>query len=203
MTSADTPTEALEDHVHTRHQELGPRLWISAAAVALVITVLAGSVAKDLGQHGRAGYQVSGAFMTLADILLLLGVVAFAWAGVVPRGGWRGVAGWLAIVGSAGSVGAEIALRVNFDAGSAAFGVAGSAQALGFIGLGIAVVLERRWSSWHRFALLALGLYVPCVLVPALASSGGQNLAALACFHFLVLAVGIAWARELKSSTTS
>jgi hypothetical protein len=110
------------------------------------------------------------------------------------------VAGALAVAGSAVAIGAEVLLRVNFDVGTAAFSVGGPAQALGFVGLGATIAYDRRWHDWHRFALLALGIYIPAILVPALALSHGQNLAALAGFHTLVLLVGAAWLGEARSA---
>jgi hypothetical protein len=176
----------------------GPGLWIGAAAIALVVTALAAWVTPDLARHGHDAFSVSGVFMSLSDLLLCLGVIALVRSDAVRPGGWRSVAKALAVAGSAASIGAEILLRISWTGGNDAFGVAGPAQALGFIGLGVALILDRRWQGPARFALLALGLYVPAVLVPALAASGGTNLAALAGFHTLVLVTGIAWLNQEK-----
>jgi hypothetical protein len=187
---------------HTRSASLppltGPLAWVVAALVALVVTILAGTVAPQLARHGAAAYRVSGFFMTVSDLLVLAGVVALAGTAAVRDGWLKRIAFVLAIAGSAGIVVAEVLLRVNADTGNAVFQGVGPIQALGFIGVGVGIVLTHAWTSWRRFVVLALGVYVPAVLVPALAASkGAENLPALGGYHALILAVGIAFAMEV------
>jgi hypothetical protein len=177
----------------------GPWWWLGAATVALAVTFSALSFAPALARHDSAGYLVSGVLMTASDVLLLVGVVALGGAAASGHGRLRAVSFVLAVIGSAGSVVAEALLRVDFHLGTMAFSVVGPAQALGFLGLGLALARAGRWRSWRRFSLLVLGAYVPLVLVPVLAASGGQNLWALAGFHALVLLVGLAWLTETRS----
>lgn len=175
----------------------GPVLCLAAAAIALVVTALAATAVPTLARHGTVGYDVSGFWMCLSDVLLLAAVLVFVREARAGAGGkLTTISSWLAVLGSAGAVLAEAVLRVSFSAGTAGFSVAGPLQALGFIGLGVGVVRGGVWGGWRRFTWLALGLYVPLVLVPALARSGGQNLAALAGFHGLVGLVGLAWLVE-------
>ena len=170
--------------------------WIAAAVIALAVTAAAATVAPELARHGHPSYAVSGVLMTLSDLLLLLGVVSLSRSGAARSGwAWR-VSSVLAVVGSAGAVVAEVLLRFDFQAGTTAFGVVGTLQALGFIGLGLCLAVAGPWGSWRRFTLLALGLYVPAVLVPLMAHTHGQSLAGLAGFHLLVLLTGVAWLLE-------
>lgn len=48
------------------------------------------------------------------------------------------------------------------------------------------------WTSWHRFAPLGFGLYIPFVMLPTLIASHGESLAALAGYHTCVLLLGVA-----------
>lgn len=176
----------------------GPLLCLAAAAIALVVTGLAATVVPSLARHATTGFDISGAWMCLSDALFLAAVLVFVRSDDLPRGQLTRVSTWLVVVGSTAAVVAEAMLRADFSLGTDAFSVAGPLQALGIIGLGIAVVRAHRWSGWHRFSWLLLGLYVPLVLVPALAHSGGQNLGALAGFHGCIALVGVAWLSEVR-----
>lgn len=176
----------------------GPLLCLTAAAIALVVTGLAATAVPSLAKHATTGFDISGAWMCLSDALFLAAILVFVRSDALRDGRLTRVSTWLAVIGSAAAVVAEAMLRADFSLGTDAFSVAGPMQALGIIGLGIAVVRAHRWSGWHRFTWLLLGLYVPLVLVPALAHSGGQNLAALAGFHGCIALVGVAWLAEVR-----
>ena len=191
MTALDTHRPTV-----TTPARRGAEALIASGVVALTVTLGAMTFAPRLARHGSGGYIVSGVLMTAVDLLYLAGVLGLLRSAATRRGGLRRVAAVLALAGSAGVVIAEVLLRVSFHVGTAAFSVVGPAQALGVIGLGIAVIRTGSWSSWRRFVWLVQGAYVPLVLVPALAASGGQNLPALAGFHTLVLISGVAFAIE-------
>lgn len=174
----------------------GALWWIAAAVVALAVTGAAAMVAPALGRQGEPAYWMSGLLMTVSDVLLLLGVVALSRSGAArPAWAWAASAA-AAVLGSAGAVVAEVLLRFDFQLGTAVFGIVGTLQALGFIGLGLCMAVNGTWHGWRRFTLLALGLYVPAVLVPLMTHSHGHSLAGLAGFHVLVLLTGIAWWAE-------
>ena len=197
MTTTGTPHPSLRA-ARRPVVDLGPSALITSAVIALAVTFTAMTFVPDLAHHGRTGFALSGVVMTAADALYLLGVVALVCSGAVPRGPVWTAAAALALVGSAAVVVAEVLLRVSYDVGTNMFSVVGPIQSLGMVGLGIGVLRAHRWSGWRRFTWLVQGLYVPVVLVPALAASGGQNLPALAGFHALVLTCGIAFAIELR-----
>lgn len=184
-----------------RHRQLaGPAAFIVAAAIALPLTLAAGTLAPRLAVRGDIHYTYSGVAMTLSDLCVLIGVLVLATTSAVRDGWLKRIAYLLAIAGSAGIVVAEVLLRVKADTGDAVFGVVGPTQALGLIGVGIGIILSRVWRGWRRFAVLAMGLYIPAVLVPALAlSSSKENLLALAGYHGLILVVGLAFWQEARA----
>lgn len=53
------------------------------------------------------------------------------------------------------------------------FGIAPLLTALGLVLAGVAVLRAGRWTSWHRFTPLLLGIYVVVILTPVLIISGG------------------------------
>lgn len=177
---------------------LAPALVIASGVVALVTTAAAAFVNPAIATPGRAAYNGSGVVMTLVDLLLAIGLTGLVLSAAVRPGVLRWVAGALLVAGSFAIVPAEILLRVNFATGNAAFGIAGPVQAVGLILFGIGVIVTGRWTSWRRFAVLAMGLYVPVVMMPALIMSHGDNLAALAGYHLCVVLVGAAYAVESR-----
>ncbi len=178
----------------------GPWLMIMAAASALVVTAAAAWLDPGIARPGYLHYAYSGAVMTLVDFLVMLGIVGLCFTRAADDGRLK-VAGFaLLVLGSAGIVFAEPLLRVSFALGNSVFGVVGPLQALGFIVVGIAIIRTGAWRSWRRFPVLALGLYIPCLMVPLLIASGGASLAALAGYHAGVLLVGTAWLAESRAS---
>jgi hypothetical protein len=168
---------------------------LASAAGALILTAVAAFVDPSLAKPGDPQYITSGGVMTLADLLLALGLSALVVQAL--RGGWfKLLAGGLLVIGSFAVVPAEVTLRVNFDLGNSVFGIIGPIQAAGLILCGIGVIRSGRWSSWRRFTPLIFGLYVPAVMVPALIASHGGSLAALAGYHACVLLTGLAFLVE-------
>jgi hypothetical protein len=176
----------------------GPAALIGAGVIALAVTLSAATFVPALAQHGHSAYSASGAAMSAADLLVLIGMAVLSRSEAVRQGWLKRIGFILALSGSAGVVVAEGILRANFDLGNAVFGIVGPMQAIGFILVGIGIILTSAWSGWRRFVLLLLGLYVPAVLVPALALSKGENLPALAGYHTLILLVGIAYWQESR-----
>lgn len=175
--------------------------FVSSGGIGLVVTALALTVWPSLAHTGATSYLVSGAAMTTSD-LLLLAALFLLWRSPVRGVGRLSTAGALVgVAASAGVVAAEIALRINHDVGNQLFKVVGPVQALGLIVVGVGVVRAGFLVGWRRWPLLLTGLYVPLVLGPALAASGGENLPALGGFHLLVLVTGLAFRPTSRGST--
>lgn len=196
--ATETPTTrtGVAERPASPTMRLGPLAFVVSGVGALGVTVAAATVSPDLVQPGTTGYVVSGGLMTLSDFALLVGIVVLARSDAVRRGALRSFGFALAILGSLGILPAEVELRINHDAGNAAFQVVGPIQALGLILVGIGIALTRSWTGWRRFITLALGIYVPAILVPSLAASNGENLLTLGGYHLLVLALGVAFWQE-------
>ncbi len=198
---SETATTGRSARTGATHVAWGPNALIGAAVIALATTGAAATVAPApaLAQHGQGAYLTSGVTMILSDLLMLLGVITLYRSAAVRVGLLKTAGFLLAIAGSVGVVVAEGLLRANFATGATAFTIVGPLQALGLILIGLGVIVTRVWRGWHRYVMLLTGLYVPAVLVPAMAAANGENLLALSGYHALVLMVGIAYLRERTS----
>jgi len=175
---------------------LGPWYLIVSAGLALMVTTAAAFIDAGIARPGDPHYAASGFVMTPVDLLLALGFAAMASASAVSAGWLKKTAFALLIGGSLVMVPAEALLRVDFGLGNVIFGIAGPLQALGMILAGIGVIRTGRWSSWRRFALVAMGLYIPLVMMPWLILGHGTGLLPLAGYHLFVLLIGIAYLVE-------
>lgn len=91
---------------------------------------------------------------------------------------------------------AEATLRFSYSAGGALFGIVEPLMAAGFILLGIGLLRSGTWRGWHRVVPLLCGLYLPFVLVPAFALTGGPSFPAITAWQVLFLLLGVAMWRE-------
>ena len=181
----------------TSVNRIGAVTMLVSGLTALMVTIAA-IVDPDLAQAGKSAYLVSGVVMCLVDLGVALGIAAVAAATPIALGRLRTPIVVLTVAASLAMVVAEAALRVDFATGTAAYGVVGPLQALGLIAMGVGIVRAGRWTSWRRFAVLAWGLYVPLVMVPLLAASGGTSLVALGGYHLGVVAAAWALRSELR-----
>lgn len=186
MSSISVPAASTStDHAAVK---FGPTAWLAASSIALAVTAAAATFAPGLARHHDHLYAWSGVAVSIADALVLAGVIALARSGALRPGPLRTVSFALAIAGSAGIVVAEVMLRVDDKVGNGMFSVVGPIQALGFIIGGIGIAFVGTWQGWHRVPLAALGLYVPLVLVPfvivpAQVAGKEENLPPLAGYH--------------------
>ena len=144
----------------------------SLALVGVAITVLAALFAA-IG--ALTGWEPSWGFLAQAVIHVgeLAVVIALALCGAAGRG-WLARTGLgAAIIGQVLLVAAELIYPVSPDVGDQIFYVAPLLSAVGLIVAGIAVLIARRWSGWHRFTPMLVGLWSLVVLTPALIASGG------------------------------
>lgn len=149
-----------------------------------------------LADKTTAVFDISGMVLTLTHVMVFVGVIGLAMSGA-GGSGWPARIGFpVALVGLGALALGEAVLRVNFDLGNVFFGIAVPAAGLGMVVVGIAILLARRWTGWHRLIALACGLYVPVVLIPAFAIAGGPSFPALAGFGACYLLLGIAMQAE-------
>ena len=115
----------------------------------------------------------------VSHLLSIVGIAGLAWSGAAGRArlGFAGLA--LTLLGLAVTILAEAIWAIAGEDSAVPFYSAGAlAQALGLILAGLAVVRAGRWSGWRRYTVLATGLFIPLILLPAFALPGyGANYA--------------------------
>jgi hypothetical protein len=164
----------------------------SAGAVALSLALLAGFAPADESPYLYPIFVAS-----------LAGVVALALVGAAP--GATGRAGMVvAAVGLLGFVAAEI--LTPGPAGDALYAVVPLVTALGMVLAGIAVLRAGRWSGWHRYAPILVGLWIVVVVVPVLlvvgdpgGSGATPDMFAIGAWHLLWAALGAAVLGETRT----
>lgn len=176
-----------------------PALVLVAAAMQVPVGIATATFAPGLADKATAAFFASGAWLTLAHILMLAGVAGLYGTDAV-RGGWlKRIAFAVAGLGLAALVLGESVLRVNFDLGNAFFGIASPATALGMVLIGIGTIVSRTWTGWHRYAALICGLYVPVVLIPSFIAAKGPSFIALAGWSCCFLSLGLAMRAEQRA----
>ena len=171
---------------------------ITAAAYRQISTVPA----------DRLSAPFSGSFATattltwgLSQVMFVFTLVAFARSGAVGTSRLGRAGAWLAVVGGVVFVIAHAVslvfrdARTDDPAGITAvtlFAAASVLTAIGFLMAGAAVLRAGRWASWRRYSVLAVGVWMVC-LVPLqmtslLALSVAVYAALIAAFAVALLA---------------
>lgn len=128
----------------------------------------------------RLNFPFSGSLATvtsltwgLSQVLFVVTLLAFARSGAVGTSRPGRIGAWLALVGGVVFVAAHAVsvifrnARVDDPAGVGAvtlFAIATVLTAVGFIVAGVAVVRAGRWTSWRRCTVLAIGIWMLCML---------------------------------------
>ena len=171
---------------------------ITAAAYRTISTV----------PDDRLNFPFSGSLATvttltwgLSQVMFVVTLVAFARSGAVGTSRMGRAGAWLAVAGGAVFVAAHAVslvfrdARTDDPAGVTAitlFAVASVLTAIGFLMAGAAVVRARRWTSWRRYTVLAVGVWLLCMvplqLTSLLAVSVAIYAALIAAFAVALLA---------------
>jgi hypothetical protein len=162
----------------------GP-LVIAAAVISIPIGLATSTFYPGLAQPGTPAFGYSGAVLSITHLMTLAGFALLAFTGAAGRGRLAMVAYTVTLAGLAAQFLGESVLRVDFNVGITLFSVASPAMGGGFILLGIAILRARRWSGWRRYPVLAAGLFVPIVLIPAFALAGGPSFPAITAWAAL------------------
>jgi hypothetical protein len=103
----------------------------------------------------------------------LAAVVALALCGAAGTG-WLGKVGLgLAGLGALILAVAEVITESSPGVSDTLFTIAPNLVGVGLILAGIAILRTGRWTGWHRYVTLVLGIYVFAVLTPVIIASGG------------------------------
>lgn len=171
-------------------------LVIGQAAVSIAIGVLTTTVYPQSHEVGNAAFYSWGAVLTAMHVLLFVGVATLVATGAAGRGRFASVASTVVLAGLALQAVAEALLRISFNTGNALFGVVVPAIAVGILLLGVAIWRAGTWRGWSRLVPFACGAYIPLILLPWFALSGGVNFLAIAGWQVLFGVLGVAMWRQ-------
>ena len=156
----------------------------------------------------RLNFPFSGSLATatsltwgLSQALFVITLVGFARSGAVGASRPGRIGAWLAVVGGIVFVAAHAVslifrdARLDDPAGAGAvtlFTIATVLTAVGFIAAGVAVAQAGRWTGWRRFPVLAVGVWLLCLLplqfTPVLPLSVAVYAVTIAAFAIALLA---------------
>jgi hypothetical protein len=169
-----------------------PRITLSSTAF-LAWSSIAGGVLALVGGIPLASFEAADqplwwvpVLNAVSHLLVLLGVAGLVRSGAAGRGRLAASGLWLTILGLAVNIVAEFAWLIGTSAFGALLGISVLAITLGLILAGAAMVRGGRWAGWQRFTLLACGLYIPLVLLPAFALPGLLP-------HYAIGGWGVCW----------
>ncbi len=162
----------------------GAGLWAVAAAIEVV------------GVPDGAAFVAFELVWALAQLFLLVGLVALArsrpWAD--RRAGRVGLA--IAVVGRLVFLAAELdCIRLGTN-DSNLLPVGMVLTLVGMTTLGVAVVRQRCWVGWHRWAPLAMGVYPLVAMLPLVAITGEPPTVTIGLWAATFAALGVAQGRE-------
>jgi len=170
----------------------GPSAMIAGVVVIVALGV---RVTAVLPKH----HLVLLASFALSDLLIVATLVVLRRTDACGDGASARIGLGLASFGYLMDVPGELLTEASRPVAGTLSGVGTLLFAVGLIVAGISMLRARRWHGWHRFVPLALGAYIPVVLLPSLMLRRGPNLA----FGFLgviYLVLGLAVRAEQTTS---
>lgn len=165
---------------------------IAAALLQLVLGIpLASLQAKD-----PPLWQIA-ALNALNHLLLIVGAAGLAQSGAAGRGRLAGAGLWLTLLGLAVLTLAETIWAMSGEDAAVPFYSIGTlGTMLGLILAGVAVLRAGRWGGWRRYTVLATGLFIPLVLLPAFALPGYAANYAIGIWGICWLLIGLSLRAE-------
>lgn len=139
------------------------------------------------------------ALNAVSHLLLIAGVVGLAKSGAAGRGRLAPAGLGLTLLALAELTVAEAIWAIAGEEAAVLFySTATLALMLGLILAGVAVLRAGRWGGWHRYTVLATGLFIPLILMPAFGLPGYAANYAIGLWGVCWLLVGLA----LRAETT-
>jgi hypothetical protein len=171
-------------------------LWLTAgSAVGAIIAFL--SIFVPLLSEDTPAVTIPRELVLAAHhLMILVGLFGLWSSGAAGGSTWSKIAFGLAAVTRAVFAIAELVVIFDVATADTLFSIATPLHGVGMIGVGIAVLMSRRWQSWHSSMPLLCGLYPFAILLPAFVLSGGINFYALAGWSILFLLLGVALWQE-------
>ena len=133
------------------------------------------------------------ALNAVSHLLLIAGVVGLAQSGGMGRGRLMAAGLGLTLLALAELTVAEAIWAIAGEESAVLFySTATLALMLGLILAGVAVLRADRWIGWHRFTVLATGLFIPLILMPSFALPGYAPNYAIGIWGVCWLLLGVA-----------
>jgi hypothetical protein len=212
MTTDLAATAGHQAATHSRARRLGQVLPGAAGLLYAGVQLDGGVMAAAYGHistvpDDRLNSPFSGSLATatsltwgLAQAIFVVTLVAFARSGAVGASRAGRIGAQLAVAGGVAVVCAHVVSVVFRDAlvddpaGITAISLFATASLLtagGFIAAGVAAVRAGRWTSWRRYSVLAVGIWMLCMLplqfTPLLPFSVSVYAATVAAFAVALL----------------
>ncbi|HEY8738180.1 MAG TPA: hypothetical protein VIO62_14195 [Candidatus Dormibacteraeota bacterium] len=182
--SSVIPAEVLANEPRWLVQFGAPAAFIAGIVLIIAIGV---RVTGLLPPH----HLIALSLYALTDLLIVL-TLASLWRSHACGNGLAAKIGLgLAALGYILDVPGELLTETSRRTATTLSSVGVSLFAVGMIVAGISMLIARRWHGWHRFVPLALGAYIPVVLIPSLILRRGPDLA-FALLGVLYLVLGLA-----------
>jgi hypothetical protein len=137
------------------------------------------------------------ALNAVSHLLLIVGVAGLTQSGATERGRLAAVGLGLTLLGLAELIVAEAVWAIaGEEAAVLLYSTATLAIMLGLILTGIAVLRTGQWEGWRRFTVLAAGVFIPLILMPAFALPGYAPNFAIGIWGVCWLLIGLALRTE-------
>lgn len=157
-----------------------------------ILTFILGVPLAPFQDEGSSRFTFTLGLNAISHLLLIAGVSGLTRSGASGSGA---LATWgirLTLLGLTTLTIAEFVAMADTDIAGAFYGLATLAMGAGLVMAGIAVRRAGVWAGWRRHAVLACGLYIPLVLIPAFALPGyGLNFA-IGIWGITWLLIGVA-----------
>ena len=169
---------------------IGFLAWTLMAGAALQLVL--GIPLAPLQNHDPGLWQIA-ALNALSHVLLFAGIIGVVNSRAAGRSLFAGAGLALSLLGLADWVVAEaVWATAGEDVAVLVHSTGTLALMVGLILAGIAVVRTEQWRGWQRYTLLATGLYILLVLLPAFALPGYAPNVAIGVWGVCWLLVGLA-----------
>lgn len=180
--------------------------FVKTASMLLVVSSLIGALigitthfVPAIADPKGSLFLWMGVALTVLHVLEVIGNLGFWISGASGRGWLARIGLSITVLGFLVLTAAEATIRFSWEQGNNLFSLAVPFAGLGYILAGIAVIRTRQWTGWHKLTPLINGLYVPFLLLPAFAMTGGPIYLAIAGWSLCRLALGVALAQSNQS----
>ena len=169
---------------------------ISLAAWAVIagalLQIVLGSPLAPLQAREPVLWPIA-ALNAVSHLLLIASVVGLAQSGAAGRGRLAATGLGLTLLALGELIVAEAIWAIAGEESAVPFySTATLALMLGLILAGVAVLRVGRWGGWHRFTVLATGLFIPLILMPAFGLPGYAPNYAIGIWGVCWLLIGLA-----------